>query len=93
MSDLRLALPSIARNSGFSAIIVLTLAIVGVIAGMGAALLAMQGLRSFLFGVTTLDSVSYAFAPAILVPITLLTRLLPALRASRVDPVSILKAE
>jgi putative ABC transport system permease protein len=65
----------------------------GGIAGMMAAVLATRALRSMLFGVTPLDPVSFAAAPALLAAVALLACYLPARRATRVDPLVALREE
>jgi putative ABC transport system permease protein len=65
----------------------------GGIAGMLAAVLATRALRSMLFGVTPLDPVSFAVAPAVLATVALLACYLPARRATRVDPLVALREE
>jgi putative ABC transport system permease protein len=63
----------------------------GGVAGMLAAVLATRALRSMLFGVTPLDPVSFAAAPALLALVALLACYLPARRATRVDPLVALR--
>ena len=60
---------------------------------MIAALLATRALRSMLFGVTPLDPVSFAAAPALLAVVALLACYVPARRATRVDPLVALRDE
>jgi len=60
------------------------------LAGAAALTRLMQGL---LFGVTPLDAVSFAAAPAMLVPVAIVACLLPAYRAARIDPADALRAE
>jgi putative ABC transport system permease protein len=65
----------------------------GGVAGMLAAVLATRALRSMLFGVTPLDPISFAAAPALLATVALLACYLPARRATRVDPLVALREE
>lgn len=67
--------------------------VLGGVAGMVAALAATQAIRTMLFGVTPLDAVSFAAAPAILAAVALLACYLPARRATRVDPLVALRDE
>ncbi len=67
--------------------------VLGAGAGMIAALAATRAIRSMLFGVTPLDPVSFAVAPAVLATVALLACYLPARRATRVDPLTALRDE
>ena len=67
--------------------------VVGGAAGLVAALGATRAIRSMLFGVTPLDPVSFAAAPALLAAVALLACYLPARRATRVDPLVALRDE
>jgi putative ABC transport system permease protein len=62
---------------------------VGVVAAVGAT----RALRSMLYGVTPLDPVSFAAAPALLAAVALLACYLPARRAASVDPLVALREE
>ena len=66
---------------------------VGACLGVAGSLLAARALRTMLFGVTPLDSVSLAAAPALLAMVALLACYLPARRAARVDPLVALREE
>jgi len=66
---------------------------VGAIAGTGAALVLMRLLASMLFGVTAHDPIVFAAAPFALIAVALAACAMPAWRATRVDPVTILRAE
>jgi predicted permease len=68
-------------------------ATVGVILGLLAAVAVTRGMRSVLFGISPVDVVSFVVAPALLVPVALLACLVPALRSSRIDLVSVLKSD
>ena len=61
--------------------------------GLAASLMATRAIQSLLFGVTPLDAVSLAAAPAILAIVALLACWLPARRATRVDPLIALREE
>jgi predicted permease len=65
----------------------------GVIVGLGGALALSRILESMLFGVSADDPVVFAAVPALLVAVAALAMLIPALRATRVDPVRVLSAE
>jgi predicted permease len=69
-------------------LVVTTLGIVlGIVGAAGISRL-MQGA---LFGVTPLDPISFALAPAVLLPVALAACLVPALRAARVGPAEALR--
>jgi ABC-type antimicrobial peptide transport system permease subunit len=61
--------------------------------GMILALCLTRLLRSFVFGVTTADPVTFLLAPVMLVMAAGLAIYIPARRASRVDPVNSLRSE
>ena len=71
----------------------LTLVLLGLGVGLPLAFAAARALKGILFGVSALDLPSYAAAIAILLAIATLAAYLPARRASRLDPVSALRAE
>jgi putative ABC transport system permease protein len=64
----------------------LAIVIYGVIAGTFAASAIAKLVGSFLVSVSPFDPITYAGVSALLAAIALLASLLPALRASRVDP-------
>jgi predicted permease len=66
---------------------------IGVAVGGAGAVAASQLLASQLFGITTIDPISYALAAAGLAIVAVATSLIPASRALRVDPVTALRAE
>ena len=72
---------------------VLVLVGVGVALGLGAAGLLTRLMESQLFGVTALDPATYVAVTLILVVTGVLAGYLPARRATRVDPMSALRAE
>jgi len=68
-------------------------ALAGVLVGLPAALLASRGIASLLFGVRATDARVYAAAAITLGAIALVASWLPALRASRIDPMRAMHAE
>jgi putative ABC transport system permease protein len=72
------------RNGG-------ALALVGIAAGLGIAVVLTRSMTGMLFGITPLDPVTYAGAAAVLLTVAVLATWLPAWRASRVDPVEALR--
>jgi putative ABC transport system permease protein len=65
----------------------------GALAGMAAAFVAIRPLRSLLYGVTLADPVTYLTVPVLFVVVALVASLAPALRATRVSPTSVLRAD
>jgi putative ABC transport system permease protein len=70
-----------------------TLALVGLAAGLAGALAAARALTVLLFGVTTTDPVTFASVAASLAIVALVASYVPARRAARVDPMTALRAE
>jgi predicted permease len=68
-------------------------AVIGVAIGGAAAALAARLLASMLFGVSERDPATYAAAAVVLIGVAAAASLLPAWRASRVDPTAALRAE
>ena len=71
----------------------LRLAGLGIIVGLGLALVATRLLNSLLFGTSPTDALTFAAVAALLVAIAACASLVPALRASRVDPLIALRDE
>jgi len=65
----------------------------GVVAGTVLALVAGRAPTAMLFGLKPYDFATLVFAVVLLTVIAVLASLLPALRASRLDPVAALRAE
>jgi putative ABC transport system permease protein len=62
-------------------------------AGLGCAWALTRYLASMLYGVTTLDAMTFAAMPFLLIVIALVATLAPALRALRIDPATVLREE
>jgi ABC-type antimicrobial peptide transport system permease subunit len=71
----------------------MSLVIVGTVIGVVLSLGLAQAIQGFLYGVGALDPVTFLGVPMILVGVALVAALVPARRASRVDPVQALKSE
>jgi putative ABC transport system permease protein len=69
------------------------LAGVGVVVGVGLALLLAKFMEGFLFGVQPRDVLVFATAPIVLTVVALAAAWIPAGRASRVDPIDALRYE
>jgi cell division protein FtsX len=65
--------------------------IVGVVVGMGAAAFMTRALQNFVWGVSTLDPLTYGAVAVVLIAVALLATLVPALRAVRLNPVVALR--
>jgi putative ABC transport system permease protein len=70
----------------------MTPALIGIAIGAAAALLSARLLQRLVFGVSASDPLTLALVTAALAGIALLASLVPAFRASRVDPISVLRA-
>jgi predicted permease len=69
----------------------LTLAVVGIVAGVAGAMALTTLVSNLLYGVSATDPVTFAVVPALLVAVAALAIYIPARRASRVDPVVALR--
>lgn len=67
--------------------------LVGALAGAIGAVLAARAIGALLFGVAPLDPITFTSAPLVLLVVALVASAGPALRAMRVDPVTILADE
>jgi predicted permease len=71
----------------------MTLVAVGLAAGLAAALFGSRALKSLLYGVTATDPWTFAGVAALLAAVALAANLVPARRATRIDPVAALRCE
>jgi predicted permease len=71
----------------------LALAGAGAVVGIGGAMGLSRLMASLLYGISSLDPVTYLVAPVLLAAATVLASYLPARRAAAVDPVDTLRAE
>ena len=65
----------------------------GLLAGLGAALVGTRVLSSLLYGVRSTDAITFAAVSAVLVAVALIASYIPARRATRVDPMVALRHE
>ena len=70
-----------------------TMATLGVAAGLGSALLLSRYLTGMLFGVTAVDATTYGIVGSMFYCVVLSGAFLPALRATRIDPVAAIRQE
>jgi ABC-type lipoprotein release transport system permease subunit len=66
---------------------------VGVTAGIVGAAFGTRALRPFLYGITPTDVATYAVVAAFVVTFALLATWLPARRAARIEPATVLRGE
>ncbi|MGD8454005.1 MAG: ABC transporter permease [Phycisphaerae bacterium] len=66
---------------------------IGIVAGLVASLAASRLVSGMLFGVSAADPITFAIAPVVLVVVATLACLVPAWRATRVDPLTALRCE
>jgi ABC-type antimicrobial peptide transport system permease subunit len=71
----------------------MTLTLIGVLIGGGGAIRLTHLLSGFLFGVKPLDPVSFIATPLVLSVVALFSVWMPAIRATRVEPMAALRIE
>ena len=70
-----------------------TLVVIGAVAGLVLGLVVSQLLQTLLFGVKPGDPLTFVGAPLLMLAVGAVASLLPARKASRIDPARVLKAE
>ncbi len=70
-----------------------TLVLTGIVIGVGSALLLTRFLTTLLFGVTPTDTATFIVVSAVFFVIAMVASLIPAVRATRVDPLVALRYE
>jgi len=71
----------------------LLLSVVGIVAGLALAIALTQLMSDLLYGIGPRDPVIFILVPAVLLVITIFACYIPAKRATRVDPMEVLRAE
>jgi predicted permease len=71
----------------------MTLTALGLVIGLGGAMLASRAVATLLFGVSRLDPVTYAGVAALLLCVSAIACLVPARRAASIDPMQALRSE
>jgi putative ABC transport system permease protein len=69
------------------------LALIGVVVGLSAALALSRVMSSLLFGVTERDPITFVAVAALLIAVAFIACLVPARRATKVDPLVALRYE
>ena len=69
------------------------LLLVGLLAGLAAALATTRLLQSFLYGLSPTDPITLATSAVVLLSVALLASLIPAWRAASLDPTETLREE
>jgi putative ABC transport system permease protein len=67
--------------------------LVGIVAGLVGALLGARLLNGMLFAVTPLDASTYASVAMLVFIVAMVACIVPALRATRVDPLTSMRAD
>jgi len=71
----------------------MTLAVIGVLIGLGGAVLSTRSLATLLFGISRLDPITYLGVIVLLLGVAAVACWIPARRAAAVDPIITLRAE
>jgi putative ABC transport system permease protein len=71
----------------------LSVAVIGAVVGLVAALALTRLMRSILYGIAPTDAVTFASVTMLLVAVAAIASLIPAVRATRVDPLEALRSD
>ena len=71
----------------------LALAVAGITVGLGGAVLLTRLMQGMLYGVTSTDPLTFAAVAGVLLLVAVIASVIPALRATRVDPLVALRSE
>jgi ABC-type antimicrobial peptide transport system permease subunit len=71
----------------------LTLVLTGIVIGVASAFILTRFLTTLLFGIEPTDSVTFVVVSTVFFVIAMVAALIPAMRATRVDPVIALRSE
>ena len=89
-ADARLILAMVLRQGAWQLLLGLGS---GILLALGLSLLGDAGIRNFLFEISPRDPLTYTFVALLLTGVAFLATLIPALRATKVDPMVALRAE
>jgi putative ABC transport system permease protein len=85
-----------ARGSDVQALVIgetLRTVLIGVVVGLVAAAGGAQLLRTLVYGVSATDPITFVAVPLMVTGVAVLAAAIPARRASRVDPASVLRMD
>ena len=71
----------------------LALSVLGIVAGLASAAALGQTVTALLFGIAPTDPLSFAMAGVLLLAVSCVASLVPARRATRIDPIQALRSE